>query len=1095
MMFPSSSTKEDNLSHAEDVVLSPLSSTASEDTFETNSILGSPPQDKIPLEKALEDNDEAHVPVVIVPLPSTPQHIHPDTPSTNNPSMSEKATAFFLSLSSAKRSVVIIMIPLIVAVTLRLVSSRGLQMPLPQVNRVIEIDVNAPPVNLPQGQTISSLPEHHHLTKKMLAEQDSSSKYSNNNNSPYSSSRKASESLLLREQQDAIPLVVDRGEKIPIGVGIQKLSAAEALLCRDSVINYVINATNGKDECTGLQKAFDETCSQEDDDQQEAAHEEPKRQRKLRRQQLMGANEVVESLEYLLQQTVQGVHWVLSYIVPTITPKRPTFKAHDAVYRVFRQKFVTRQHHHHSKNQTTIIRRNNHTTTTTTIRDNKTQIQNQRRRRVEETTLRETAPRDESEEEDDNKNVQDDDDLTNKNTTAAAAAEDEETEEEEHVKVKTPHTSLHLPTGHVHVSSKTLEKTLLLEREGQVLKEVIKAVNATHNNMTKPNAREDAAASAKAVDETNKLVSAVLNDPTSVEARACCASILNVYHENCNVDAEEEISDKRLFIVVLIMAFCGMVKSLIRHFKIRWLPEAAGCILVGVASGYAASYFPHQDFSFDGNWFLRILVPPIVFEAALSIDKKSFNRHLVPIIIYSTVGTVTATFLTASMVYNGTLWLGRFCETIPYIESLIFGALISSIDPIAVLSVLSNMGMTDTDTLYVLVFGESLLNDGVAIVLFHTLVQFLDSNVIIDQDAIVNAIIHFFVVAMGSILVGVGSGIMCTLYFWAFHGCQTPLVEVLMFLCWALLPYYVCDGIGWSGVVTSVTVGFVLDMYVIGLGDDKDDISEHSHGSPFPIHEPIPEERKTWDRSKVRPLFSVEGHLSAVARTHIHFVTEIVATMMETAIFAYLGLFLFSHRYHWNGFHVMVSILACCVSRAIMIPILSAFANWITSMQKYQNRCRGIHKNSPATGVIVDRKMQMVLWFAGLRGAMSFALVEHIPLFDAVTGEGTRVKAELKAMTSASIMFTVFVLGGSTNYFMDYVGLSPNSKMGRNTAPTNMEMISLTAAARGSRPGDSTRNGTHTTNRGGDVSLDGSNKASRTMRPRLRVKGSEDTDR
>ena len=500
------------------------------------------------------------------------------------------------------------------------------------------------------------------------------------------------------------------------------------------------------------------------------------------------------------------------------------------------------------------------------------------------------------------------------------------------------------------------------------------------------------------------------------------------------------------------------------------------------------------------SFFCAILLaymsaPPLsVFEAALSIDKKAFNRHLVPIIIYSTAGTVLATFLTATIVYNGTLWLGRWCETIPYIESLIFGSLISSIDPVAVLSVLSNMGMTDTDTLYVLVFGESLLNDGVAIVLFHTLVQFLDANVVIDQEAIVHAMIHFFVVALGSVLVGIGSGIMCTLYFWAFHGCQTPLVEVLMFLCWALLPYYVCDGIGWSGIVSAVTVGFVMDMYVIGLGDMGDDLSEHSHSSsPGHIIEPLLEERK-WDRRRARPIFSGEGHLSNEARTHIHFVTEIVATMMETAIFAYLGLFLFSHRYHWNAFHVIVSILSCCVSRAIMIPLLSAFANWITSMQKYQNRCRGVHKNSPATGVIVDKKMQMVLWFAGLRGAMSFALVEHIPLFDAVTGEGTRVKAELKAMTSASIMFTVFVLGGSTNYFMEYIGLSPNpSRKIEMVSPNSTGRIVLNGGASNGLPERDIDNAQSLDSIGSGRGSDAVAKPRRTRQRLIRAKGADDT--
>ena len=86
---------------------------------------------------------------------------------------------------------------------------------------------------------------------------------------------------------------------------------------------------------------------------------------------------------------------------------------------------------------------------------------------------------------------------------------------------------------------------------------------------------------AKAVQDTEAVISAVLNDPTSVEARTCCASILNVFHENCDPADQEEVSDRKLFLIVFVIAFCGVVKSVIRHFKVRWLPEAAGCILVG----------------------------------------------------------------------------------------------------------------------------------------------------------------------------------------------------------------------------------------------------------------------------------------------------------------------------------------------------------------------------------------------------------------------------------------------------------------------------------------------------------------------------------
>ncbi len=437
------------------------------------------------------------------------------------------------------------------------------------------------------------------------------------------------------------------------------------------------------------------------------------------------------------------------------------------------------------------------------------------------------------------------------------------------------------------------------------------------------------------------------------------------------------------------------------------------------------------------------MVPPIVFEAALNIDKRSFSRHVVPIMFYAVLGTLIATGITAFVVHHGSQYLN--CETIPYAEALTFGALISSIDPIAVLSVLSNMGMTDQDTIYVVIFGESLLNDGVAIVLFETLVHFLDDDMVVDSHAVTAAAIHFLVVFIGSLLIGLGYGLVCTLYYWVMHGCQTPLVEVLMFCCWALLPYYVCDGIEWSGIVAVVAAGFVMDMYVVGtetlldlpMETDSDYGNEAGKGK----------ERRRRPTVR-RPIFSKEGLLSKEAKTHIAFVTEIIATMMETAIFAYLGLFLFSSRYHWNANHVFIAISGCCISRAMMIPCLSSIANWITRTQQSKAICMYHHldsttnRSNQAAGVVIDSKMQLVLWFAGLRGAMSFALVEHIPLYDAVTGEGTPFKSELKAMTSACIMFTVFFLGGGTFYMTEVLGMSPKTKTDFSREE-KMEMIEL----------------------------------------------------
>ena len=69
--------------------------------------------------------------------------------------------------------------------------------------------------------------------------------------------------------------------------------------------------------------------------------------------------------------------------------------------------------------------------------------------------------------------------------------------------------------------------------------------------------------------------------------------------------------NQRCFVTVCTIALCGLIKSLIRHFKIRWLSEAGGCILVGVVGVLFLKILPNIDFAFSHDMFLRVMVPPI----------------------------------------------------------------------------------------------------------------------------------------------------------------------------------------------------------------------------------------------------------------------------------------------------------------------------------------------------------------------------------------------------------------------------------------------------------------------------------------------------
>ena len=794
---------------------------------------------------------------------------------------------------------------------------------------------------------------------------------------------------------------------VPDGVGESILTkpAYDALECRASVIDFVINATDIKDECDGLRKAFDKTCSAAPapavGNSDEAGVLPAGVGRRKRR--LLGT----EAESYRVESWGAYVSRLLTRLIPTSKEAEADLSDGSELGK----------HIGHRRSQ--------------------------RRLATEEIGEGELYG-------DDDVGIVDvsvgeikrgyDREIFGEGGQSKPLVIKEGGESSGATGVMP--LSPKLPTSSLHVADQMLNDAVTLAggASNEAISMALNATDATASEVVHEGvaaAAADAQKSAEAVSQTTAAVSAVLNDESSVEARTCCASILNVFHEHCDHPDEDDFDDKRLFIIVFVIAVCSMVKSLIRHFKIRWLPEAAGCILVGVTGGLILQYLPHNDFSFDGDMFLRVMVPPIVFEAALSIDKSSLFLHFGPIIIYSILGTIFSTFLTAAIVAKGSFLLpNEVCPTIPFVESLTFGALISSIDPIAVLSVLNSMGMDDTDAIYVLIFGESLLNDGVAIVLFQTLVHFLDDALVIDGHAAWAAACHFVVVGVGSVFIGLISGACCTCYFYFMRGMQTPLVEVLIFLCWAFIPYYICDGVEWSGIVAIVAAGLVMDLYVVGqtskTGTDESTLSPNSGNggstkNGYSLRGPR--------RSRI---FTLDGHLSEVAKSHIHFVTEINATLMETAIFSYLGLFLFNSRYHWNYGLCFIAILSCVLSRAIMVPALSFVANWfngisilttirsfnMASLSSSNRSIDGSVMSEKRLGVFIDFRMQIVLWFAGLRGAMSFALVENIPLFDTVTGQGSRMKPELKAMTSASIVFSVFVLGGLTSYITERLGMS-----------------------------------------------------------------------
>mmetsp|Transcript_24581 Transcript_24581/g.67841 ORF Transcript_24581/g.67841 Transcript_24581/m.67841 type:complete len:812 (+) Transcript_24581:341-2776(+) len=154
-------------------------------------------------------------------------------------------------------------------------------------------------------------------------------------------------------------------------------------------------------------------------------------------------------------------------------------------------------------------------------------------------------------------------------------------------------------------------------------------------------------------------------------------------------------------------------------------------------SEYASKYLralPNFFLLFPSKIFFLVLLPPILFNSGYQLQRELFYRHFGAIALFSIVGTALSAFGAGGFLWflNTRGWLGDAFEPTP-MELLTFGALIAATDTVSVVGVLQRKRVDPH--LFSLVFGESALNDAVALVLFKTLSDFLRQNAKNINDA------------------------------------------------------------------------------------------------------------------------------------------------------------------------------------------------------------------------------------------------------------------------------------------------------------------------------------------------------------------------
>ena len=266
-----------------------------------------------------------------------------------------------------------------------------------------------------------------------------------------------------------------------------------------------------------------------------------------------------------------------------------------------------------------------------------------------------------------------------------------------------------------------------------------------------------------------------------------------------------------LFALVLTLILGHALER--RH--IHWLPEAGVGVLVGALCTWLASEEEDTallaDERFSYEFFLIWLLPPIIFEAGYSIDLRAFFGNLAPTLFFAFAGTFVSTFAVGGLVY-GAGQLG-WCYPLGLLASLTFGALISATDPVSVLAVFQALGVRAD--LFSMVFGESVLNDAVAIVLVHTLLSFNHPYARFDAATVLAAFALFVTIFVGSMLLGVAYGALSALTFKRLQLRAAPseatlLLEGVLAFAFPWAAFYSAEALRLSGIVTILFCGIFM---------------------------------------------------------------------------------------------------------------------------------------------------------------------------------------------------------------------------------------------------------------------------------------------
>jgi monovalent cation:H+ antiporter, CPA1 family len=421
------------------------------------------------------------------------------------------------------------------------------------------------------------------------------------------------------------------------------------------------------------------------------------------------------------------------------------------------------------------------------------------------------------------------------------------------------------------------------------------------------------------------------------------------------------------------------------------LPHTVFLVVIGLFLGLLAqvpAFHFFAEFTLTPGLLFYLLLPTLIFESAYNINARQMVENSVPIIILSVIGLIVSTVVIGGALYYLLAFMGL---AVPFIVTLLFGALISATDPVAVLALFKEYGAPKR--LSLIFEGESLFNDATAVALFLVLLEVARFGYH-GFDTVLEGVVSFTSMMIGGVIFGVLIG-----------GIFAKLV-----------------GMARENEIASITLTIALAHVTFILAEI---LSHHMVVGAF--HLPLSPIIATtvaallmgnYGRSKIHPraeefVENLWGQLAFIANSLIFILIGVLfvnvpALEMEMILV------------------VVATILIVAVARAISIYPVVEFFNVFT---KKENE--------------IPRSWQHLLSWGSLRGALAVTMVLLIP--DDLKFEGWSLSIEPKqfllSLTVGCIFATLFLKATTIKAFMRRLKLDEPTEIERVEAQEASALI------------------------------------------------------